>query len=161
MAEAWAVVSGVEGDTGGFTVLHHLDGRWQIVGGSGGACGPRYAYALGIPSRLWDLLLGVRVSPEERAAVLGSGPCWTRLTSKNDLIDSDLSGRSWWELVLMRNEIFARHGRSFQDPELRAYFEGKAWYRANPAYQDGLLSRREVRNANFILDYQRRHGLTG
>lgn len=33
------------------------------------------------------------------------------------------------ELRLLRNEIFARHGHSFQDPQLRAHFAGKSWYR--------------------------------
>ena len=32
------------------------------------------------------------------------------------------------ELMLGRNEIYARHGRIFDDPEIQAYFEGKSWY---------------------------------
>ncbi len=32
------------------------------------------------------------------------------------------------ELMLGRNEIYARHGRIFDDPEIQAYFESKSWY---------------------------------
>jgi len=32
------------------------------------------------------------------------------------------------ELRIARNEIFARHGRIFNDDALRAYFESKSWY---------------------------------
>lgn len=31
-------------------------------------------------------------------------------------------------LVYARNEIFARHGRMFDDPEVKSYFESKSWY---------------------------------
>lgn len=34
------------------------------------------------------------------------------------------------ELRLARNEIFARHGRMFQDEELQRYFNSKSWYTA-------------------------------
>jgi len=37
------------------------------------------------------------------------------------------------ELRLLRNEIFARKGYIFSDPELKKYFENKLWY--NPRYK--------------------------
>ncbi len=95
----------------------------------------------------------------EIRALLSSGPCWSFLTHKKALTEDDLGGYSWWELTLMRNEIFAVHGRAFRDPELRAYFSGKAWYSVNPSYHDGLLSALERRNAEFIARYQARKGL--
>lgn len=33
------------------------------------------------------------------------------------------------ELRILRNEIFARHGRKFYDPDLGAHFHNQAWYR--------------------------------
>jgi hypothetical protein len=33
------------------------------------------------------------------------------------------------QLRIARNEIYARHGRVFQDPALRRYFSSKSWYR--------------------------------
>ena len=159
VAETWAMAELSAIDSGGYAVLHFMDGRWRIVGGSGGVCEARHAYALGIPSRLWNQILFVSTSPEQRREVLSSGPCWTFLTRRQALTDSDLGGYSWWELTLMRNEIFAVHGRAFRDPELRAYFAGKAWYTINPRYHDGLLSAVERRNAEFIAAYQSRQGL--
>jgi hypothetical protein len=44
------------------------------------------------------------------------------------LIEHDLQGKSKWELEVMRNEIFARHGRPFRRPALQKYFESQLWY---------------------------------
>ena len=41
---------------------------------------------------------------------------------------SDLSGFSDWELYIARNEIYARHGREFNNEGLQAYFNGQSWY---------------------------------
>ncbi|MBD2102126.1 YARHG domain-containing protein [Leptolyngbya sp. FACHB-261] len=75
---------------------------------------------------------------------------------------SDLSGRSAWQLSLMRNEIYARHGRQFTDPQLQSYFKRQSWYQ--PRYSPGefpmsVLSSTELRNAILIRDYQRSRGL--
>ena len=40
------------------------------------------------------------------------------------------------ELILARNEIFARHGRQFQKDWIREYFEGKSWYNGTIAPDD-------------------------
>ncbi len=159
VAETWGVAVILAADTGGYSVVHFMDGRWRVVAGSGGACDARHAYALGIPARLWDQLLSVPVSAEERRQILSSGPYWSFLTRKQALTDSDLAGHSWWELTLMRNEIFAVHGRPFRDPELRSYFSARAWYKVNPGYHDGMLSTLERRNAELIARYQARKGL--
>ncbi len=36
--------------------------------------------------------------------------------------DADLAGKSPWELRIMRNEIYARHGRGFNSTDLQEYF---------------------------------------
>lgn len=41
---------------------------------------------------------------------------------------SELSGLSSWELMMARNEIYARHGRGFNDAEIAQYFNGQSWY---------------------------------
>ena len=43
--------------------------------------------------------------------------------------EADSHGRSADELRLMRNTIFARAGRTFDDPALRDYFSRQPWYR--------------------------------
>lgn len=75
------------------------------------------------------------------------------------LTEADLKGRSARDLTLMRNEIYARKGRPFQDPELRKYFSSQQWYKPNPQYTDANLTEIESRNVRIILDYQKRHRL--
>lgn len=75
------------------------------------------------------------------------------------LKESDLLGKSAWELDIMRNEIFARHGRPFQRLDLRNYFGQFPWYKVCSDYNDTDLSDLEWKNARFILNYQNRHRL--
>jgi hypothetical protein len=62
------------------------------------------------------------------------------------------------ELRRLRNEIYARHGRIFEDADLQRYFEKESWYRRNPTYQDSLLSPMEkeyvtnVQQSEQLLD---------
>ncbi|TAE61774.1 MAG: YARHG domain-containing protein [Nostocales cyanobacterium] len=77
--------------------------------------------------------------------------------SQRRVTEVDLSGKSGYELDIMRNTIFAIHGRRFDTPELQAYFDQQSWY--NPQYspQDfpvSLLSKIEIENAEFINQYQ-------
>lgn len=159
VAGSWAVAEGLQGDSGGYTVLRVVDGRWRIVAGSGGALSAEHAHVLGIPSRDWQTLTGMAVSQTQRREILSAGPYWSHLTARQELGDATLSGYSAYELTLMRNEIFAVHGRPFQDSLLRQYFHSRPWYRANPAYSDLLLSDLERRNAARILSYQRAHNM--
>lgn len=66
------------------------------------------------------------------------------------LTASDLVSRSPWELKVIRNEIFARHGYIFKTPEMRSYFAQQQWY--SPRYDDisRFLSDVEIRNAQMI-----------
>lgn len=75
------------------------------------------------------------------------------------LTAADLSGRSARDLTLMRNEIYARHGRIFRDAQLSAYFRAKPWYRESSGYSDAMLSEIERRNTQFILQYQQKNAL--
>lgn len=74
------------------------------------------------------------------------------------LTEDDLKGLTKSQLTLARNEIFARHGRTFKKQELQKFFESKSWYKVNPSYNysnDYLnLSSIEKANAKFILAYE-------
>lgn len=73
---------------------------------------------------------------------------------------NDLKGKSDWELDIMRNEIFARHGRRFKRSDLQNHFYKQKWYVPKFAPEDFphlLLTELQRRNAAFILDYQQRH----
>lgn len=52
------------------------------------------------------------------------------------LTENDLIGMSADELCLARNEIFARHGYSFQAPQLMEYFLHHDWYVPNTPFGD-------------------------
>jgi hypothetical protein len=137
-------------------LVRRLDGRWRLVRGGRPTFSPRDYFVLGVPAGLWKQFCP-RITQEEVQAVLDSGPGWPE-TRMRQLRDDDLQYRTFWELTLMRNEIFARHGRPFQDAVLRDYFQSRPWYSASPNYNDGLLSPTERSNAAFLLDYQHRTG---
>jgi hypothetical protein len=50
------------------------------------------------------------------------------------------------DLRVLRNEIYARHGRIFKDKDLQKYFESQAWYKPNPDFKDDQLNEIEVAN---------------
>lgn len=72
--------------------------------------------------------------------------------SERVLTEKDIQGLSTSELRLLRNTIFARHGRIFKDPELSDYFSLKQWY--HPQYEDvsTMLSEIELKNSNFLYE---------
>ena len=75
------------------------------------------------------------------------------LTPSDRMItEQELQGRSKAELRVMRNEIFARHGRVFQSPDLHDYFTQKPWYSQNPNYSDSLLSDVDKENVRIIQE---------
>lgn len=71
---------------------------------------------------------------------------------------SDLKGLSATELRLARNEIYARHGRRFQDSSLQEYFDSQDWYYGYIEPEDFVdseeLSDLERKNAKFIKEYE-------
>jgi hypothetical protein len=56
----------------------------------------------------------------------------------------------------LRNEIFARHGRTFKDPSLQSYFASQDWYHANAKYDDSMLTPIEKVNIRVIQHYEAR-----
>ena len=76
-------------------------------------------------------------------------------SSTRRITEEDLRDLSWRELCLARNEIFARHGRTFETPEIAEYFNSKDWY--DGRYGDVSLSSLEAENVNFILSYEIQH----
>lgn len=70
------------------------------------------------------------------------------------LSKKDLEGKSNKELRLMRNEIFARHGRPFRSDDLHDYFTKKSWYKVNPDYTDDLLNSIDRHNILLIREVE-------
>ena len=57
------------------------------------------------------------------------------------------------DLWLARNEIYARHGRRFNNTELQTYFDSKSWYKGtvNAAdFNENVLNSYESANIKTI-----------
>lgn len=50
------------------------------------------------------------------------------------------------DLRVLRNEVYARHGRVFKDAELQKYFLAQPWYKPNPDFKDDQLNEVEAAN---------------
>lgn len=64
-------------------------------------------------------------------------------------------------MKITRNEIFARHGRMFNDQELQEYFKRQQWYVPQIAANDfdtSCLNEVEKYNVNLISVYEEQIG---
>ncbi len=64
------------------------------------------------------------------------------------LTEEDIEGLDTDQLRLARNEIYARHGRTFADPALRAHFSRYSWY--EPTSDEVALTPLEQANVEFL-----------
>lgn len=74
---------------------------------------------------------------------------------------SDLDGLSQEEVLLARNEIYARRGRKFTTESIKNYFESKSWY--VPQYEpddfpDSIFNEYEKENIKTIVAYETEKG---
>lgn len=86
--------------------------------------------------------------------LISSGAYAETLSVSDDrlLTEQDLRGFTKGDLRLARNEIFARHGYTFDSAALRAHFEKYTWY--NPIGKNVSLSPTEQQNVEFIKMYE-------
>lgn len=155
----WAICQWSMTEAGGMAVFHRYGKNWELAQSGGGALGLAELVILGVPAKDGDRLLP-GMGPEEKARVAEvlKEPQWTWMTQKKTLTDEDLEYFTAWELTLIRNEIFALHGRSFSDPELKAYFQARPWYKVRPGFKESDLTPTERANVTFISNYQKRSG---
>jgi len=57
-------------------------------------------------------------------------------------------------LPILRNEIFARYGRTFSKQRFAQHFERQAWYEPNPNYDDAVLTETDKANAQLIKSFE-------
>jgi hypothetical protein len=67
-----------------------------------------------------------------------------------------LRGLSLHELRLLRNEIYARHGRMFRAEWLQQYFFFQPWYAPEENFKDEELSGNDKLNVETIVKYENR-----
>ena len=109
------------------------------------------------PPREYDWLKitedGEEVAVDEQGYILSESD--TRLYTADELADF-----SDWELTLARNEIYARHGRLFDTPEIQEYFDGCGWYEGTitpeefTGHEEEYLNPIELENVQMIYNYQ-------
>ena len=76
---------------------------------------------------------------------------------ENKLIsDAMLRGLSLHELRLLRNEIYARHGRIFKTMWIQQYFSGQPWYDPREDFKDEEISGSDKTNIETIVAYENR-----
>lgn len=77
------------------------------------------------------------------------------------ITEDDLEGFLEGGCRMARNEIYARHGRIFEDEELNEYFQSKSWYEGYltaDEFDDSVLSDIERKNLDTIVNYEKEHG---
>lgn len=82
--------------------------------------------------------------------------------SERTVSDADLDGKDGFELDIMRNSIFARHGRRFDTPGIQEYFNNQPWYHplySPKAFPSNSMTKLEQRNVDYIAKYQDRYNL--
>jgi len=74
---------------------------------------------------------------------------------ENKLIsETMLRGLSLHELRLLRNEIYARHGRIFKTIWIQQYFGGQPWYDPKDDFKDEEISGPDKTNIETIVAYE-------
>jgi hypothetical protein len=76
------------------------------------------------------------------------------LFEKKTIPESMLQGLSLHELRLLRNEIYARHGRQFRAEWLQQYFFEQPWYTPDENFKDEELSGSDKLNVETIVRYE-------
>jgi hypothetical protein len=61
-----------------------------------------------------------------------------------------LSNLSRRDLRILRNTVYARHGRKFKSPLLQAYFDDMRWYKVDPAFTEKQLTKVDITNIRLI-----------
>lgn len=151
-------------NTGCALLFKRTSGEWREIAIARGAFDDAELVRLGVPPAIVHALYpGQRQTAMPSAPLRqlsGSGSYLAPNSNTRQLTLGELSGLSARDLTLMRNEIYARHGRIFKDTQLRAYFHAQAWYHESSRYSDAMLNGFERRNIQFILQYQEAHGLS-
>jgi serine/threonine protein kinase len=75
------------------------------------------------------------------------------------LLPTDISGMTVAQLRLLRNTVPARHGRTFSDNDLRAYFQSRPWYKPRNDYDDDQLTTYDRANVDLLKAFEDNDGV--
>ena len=98
-------------------------------------------------------LIKLNIIEQQNVDLLASHEAKIREWFSTNLVTDDTLGALFAEdLRVLRNEIYARHGRIFKDKTLQKYFESQSWYKANPEFTDDQLNEIESQNLAKIKE---------
>ncbi len=93
-------------------------------------------------------------NPYERVDRLAYTDCVRYTQEELSCLDSN-------GLRITRNEIYARHGRMFNDQNIQEYFNNQEWYIARSSsavFDESCLNEVEQYNVNLIISYELKQG---
>lgn len=119
------------------------------------------------PNSMWDLgisyveLVPCLSDPTGSSGTTSSGYLYP--SDSQYITEYELSQYTHDEIVLIRNEIYARHGCNFNDSTIRSYFESQSWYYPIDGlnasnFDSSVLNEYELTNIDTILAYEREMG---
>lgn len=104
-----------------------------------------------------DLMIELRLLSVRLGGWAGEGPAPADLSPLENparldklLTLKDLDGLSPRDLKLLRNTIYARHGRPFETPLVQGHFKTVQWYTPDPKYADSALTPVDKKNVKLI-----------
>jgi len=117
---------------------------------------PSDNYDPGKLSALEEKNLLTIAAAQKKSRKLALAPGDMELFENKSISEQMLHGLSLNELRLLRNEVYARHGRQFQAPWLSQYFFSQPWYQPNENFRDEELSGPDKQNVETIVAYERK-----
>jgi len=93
-------------------------------------------------------------SSQKRQRKVALLPGDMELFERKTISESMLQGLSLHELRLLRNEVYARHGRQFRAEWLQQYFFEQPWYTPDENFKDEELSGSDKLNVETIVRYE-------
>ncbi len=100
---------------------------------------------------------------DEQAYFMATGESYYIFSESDSkyLTYDDFLGFDAYMCRLARNEIYARHGRIFNDKELQAYFNSKSWYHGSidaSNFNEDTLNKYEKYNRDLIISFESEMG---
>ena len=98
-------------------------------------------------------MLSTAQKKQRKVAIL---PGDMELFENKAITEQMLHGLSLHELRLLRNEVYARHGRMFRAEWLQQYFYAQPWYTPDENFKDETLSGNDKLNVETIVKFENR-----
>ena len=100
--------------------------------------------------------LGLLSTAQKKMRKVALLPGDMELFENKAITEQMLQGLSLHELRLLRNEVYARHGRMFRAEWLQQYFYQQPWYTPNEEFKDESLSGNDKLNVETIVKFENR-----